>query len=127
MNVHTAVKDEEQKAKLNRIIDDIAATKDDVERWRKIANFAVNSSPAAKAQHKAVLQEVKEAREQLTNDFGASKEHMRHALKIPRVVNEMLEAFGEDLFKSYRTPEQSKQHLRKVAKAFPEYRVYKSI
>lgn len=130
MNIHKIQIDPEEKQRVNKAIDDIANTADDTERWRKIAKFAVNSSPAAYQQHLAVLEEVKQLRQDIISDYGASADknsNMRYALKLPRVVNDMLEAMGEDLYKPHLEAEESRKHLRKVAKAFPEYRVYRRI
>ena len=127
MNIKEAKINAQKKEALNKVIDDIASTEDDTVRWRKIANLAVNSSPEAKRQNAAVLEEVAEARANLKDDFAVVDEGMRWSLKLPIVVHEYLLSFGEDILKPHMDAAEGRKHVRKVTKAFPEYRIMRKI
>jgi len=108
------------------------------DRWRAVADFAINTNYRVKKQHEAQLREIKRLRKTRLNDNGSSatNSNFRFAVSIPEGVWNALVGFDEqidgtsllrDSKKDHSNPTGTNDIVRSLAKTFPEYKVYKNI
>ena len=98
------------------------------ERWRLAVDWLFKTNPEAKMQHREILKEIAEAREQANNKFSSSK-YFRHGMKIPSIVLDTILLVDPDLQLAMDkgTAQEKRAALHKLMKTFPEYKVAKVI
>lgn len=108
------------------------------ERWRAVADFTIKINPEIRKQHEQLLVEIEDVRATRANDNGSSPKHrnFRFGLRIPEGVYKAIVGFdvqadGDSILrnpkKSHDDPTGTNKLVRKLARTFPEYKVYKNI
>ena len=121
--------DQEKQARLKQIAH-IQGMNDNTKRWRAILDFALRVNPNIRAEHKLHLKAIREDREAQANQFGAAKKSgMRYALSMPETIWHLLNMFDPYIKEATSEKSAAKQNkvVRELAKAFPEYKIYKVI
>lgn len=107
-------------------------------RWRAVADLTLATNARVRKQHEKLLKEVEELRATRYNDNGSSpnSRNFRLGASIPEGVWKALVGFDMladgtsklyDSKKDHNDPMATNKIVRDLAKAFPEYRVYKNI
>lgn len=119
-DTHKAIEFKEQQLKEIARIEGLPRAK----RWKAAQQFAIKTSPQAKFEHEAVVEEVKGLREEIKNDYAASKEGWRHGLRVPTSIMVTLELFDPDLKEDSRKNKSAQQReLKSLIDVFPEYSI----
>lgn len=107
-------------------------------RWRAVAEFTIKTNSRVRKQHEAQLREIEAVRKTRANDNGASpvNKNFRFGVSIPEGVWNALVGFdmqldGDSILrnpkKSHDDPMGTNAIVRRLARTFPEYKVYKNI
>ena len=98
-------------------------------RWRAAVDFAVKHNPGINIEHQAIVKEVKQLRDQQKNKFGTSGDGnsgLRSTVRVPASIYHVLEMFDPEAFNNTKG-EDGKTLVRKLARTFPEYRIYEVV
>ena len=108
-----------------------------VKRWRAVADFTVATNAAIRRQHNAQLKEIETLRATRANDNGSSADRsLRFGVSIPSGIWNAIVGFdvqidGDSILrnpkKNHDDPTGTNGIVRKLARTFPEYKVYKNI
>ena len=103
----------------------------DMQRWRAIKNLLLKVNPKLKPLDDHFIAEVRKTRENQLNEFGASKSgDVRQLIDMPVFLYQAIMLADKDF--SYkvnvsRDREEQKRTWRKMAKAFPEYAIARTV
>lgn len=98
-------------------------------RWREIKNLLFKVKPELKQLDDEFILDVKFQREQnILTDTGASKSGSTRALySMPQFLYSVLHLMDPDFTKMQEDPTTNKIINRKIAEAFPEYRIARKV
>lgn len=107
-------------------------------RWRAVADFTIRANAKVRKQHEAQLREIERLRETRLNDNGSSamSRNFRFGVSIPTGVYNAIVGWDEKLDGESILKNPKKDHskamdtnkiVRRLARTFPEYKVYKNI
>lgn len=97
-------------------------------RWKLAVDWLLKHNETAKFESDEILKEIKQLRLDAKNDYAAGKV-LRNGMKIPGLVLDAIYLIDPDVSAVFESgsPQEKKDMLHKLMKAFPQYTVPKLI
>jgi len=124
------VEQQELKERKLKQLDTILSRSSQVERWRGIKDFLIAYNPRIKPIDDQFILALNETRAEQLNDFGSNKAmNIRQLMDLPTYLYEALITADTELLPLMNSKdiEIQKKVWRKIAMAFPEYKIARKI
>lgn len=110
-------------------LDKILSQRKDSDRWRGIRLFLLAHNPKVAEMDKGFIESLNETRDDQLNDFGSNKAmNIRQLMDMPTYLYEALITADPDLLPLMNSDHKTQTKIwRKLAAAFPEYKIARKI